>query len=770
MLQQGAQTVPLPDPQDVLRWAETYRQMGFIPLATYLPLGFTENGTPVCSCFRGADCKNPGKHPIGKYAEIDTPDQGYQQVWHALATEQAKGLSVNLAVRTGPMSGIFVVDLDIKEGQNGVAQFERWLATHGYTLEQLDYTMIAKSGGGGLHYVFRHPEGIELNPKNSGEEFGKGIDIKSGGMPFHVQPSIHKNGGQYEWKNYVMPGDAPEVIYRTAQKKQAASVDIDEEYTPSLTELKEYADELAASRKELKKSVGINMRDALNGQVIAQNGGGHDAFRDVAFFMFKRWPTAHPAGLCNYLTSAIQARLDFMPDSGTSHEDVLHSFHTARGKIDEQRSNWTGQLLLNDQGSPLATSPNILLYFRNHPAWKGVLGYNLRRNRPVYLRRPPLDKDTPAGNIESSQDATFIGLWFQTKARMAGKISERDLQSALLAAAWENQFDPLQDMINNLRGSWDGHQRLPTVLQRVAGTPDSEWVRTVFPLWMKSLVARILKPGCKADSMLIIEGPQGYKKSTFFSSLLPDNLYFSDSLSKVRHDVESIRLVHSGPAIFELGELSGLRKQEVEEIKAFLSAFQDDLRPLYEPPRTTPRRAIFVGTTNRDDYLRDETGGRRFWPVKATREIDIDTVLEERDQWFAEALAGLDRGEPWWLTSGRASALAQTEQDARYEEDIWEQPVAEWLADRLEPSTTEADPTTATAQMQSEMNKQKAGDYVLTIDVAKYALKMEIKNARNSEGARINKILRRLGWVPERFEDSDGKRKRGWRRPFDLKT
>jgi predicted P-loop ATPase len=752
----------LPSAQDILHYANLYQQMGFVPLATYLTVGWTDNGRPVCSCFRGADCKNAGKHPIGKYTDIDTPDKGYSQVYYALMSEQQRGLSVNLSIRTGPMSDIFVVDLDIKEGQDGVAGFRRWLATHGYTMEQLDYTLRAKSGGGGLHYVFKHPKGVELNPKNSGEEFGLGIDIKSSGMPFHVAPSVHKNGGRYEWINWVPPGEAIEPIWKTAQKKQAQTFDIDDAYTPTLIELREYADGLAGSRKETKRDVGRNMRDALNGQVIAQDGGGHDAFRDIAFYMLKQWPTANPEGLCNFLGASIQARLDYLPDSDTGMDDVLHSFHSAKAKIDEQRTSWAGQIALNDQGKPLATNANMLLFFHHHPAWQNVFGYNMRRNRPVYLRIPPIAEHRDKGDIELTRDYAFISLWFQSKGQMAGMISEKALHSALIAAARGREFDPLADLVMELRGTWDGIPRLETAMQRVANTPDNEWARLIFPIWMKSLVARILWPGCKADSMLILEGPQGFKKSTFFSSLLPFTRYFSDSLSKVRHDIESIRLVHSGPAIFELGELSGLRKQEVEAIKAFLSASEDDLRPLYEAPRKAQRRCVFVGTTNRDDYLRDETGGRRFWPLKVTRPIDIPLVLAEREQWFAEAIALLEAGGTWWLEGEHVTYLAQVEQDERYEDDIWEQPIIRWLADKAAPV---AEPTNATNQMAEEMNKQKAGDCVTTVQVAEYALKVELKNAKNMEGVRINKILRRLGWVPVRIT-MENKQVRAWQRPL----
>ncbi len=800
MLQQHVPGAPLsPDPNLVLQCAQHYSQLGFVPLATYVAIGRTQDGRPICSCYRAGDCKNAGKHPIGLYADIDTPDKGYAQVAHAVRSEASQGRPVNLAIRAGTMSGIFVVDLDIKEGKNGVEQFQRWLNAKQLSYETLNKTLMARSGGGGIHLVFKHPKGVELSPKNGTEEFGDGVDIKAAGTPFHVYPSIHKYGGEYQWTNWVEPLDAPDPIWRVVQKKQTQSFNIDESYTPSKSEIREYADLLMRSKKELQREVGKNIKDAIDGQVIAKEGGGHDAFRDIAFFLLKQWPTSNVEALCRFLEPAIQARIDFMPDSGTSFDDVLNSFITAQGKLEEHRSSWSGQVAVNEQGKPVVCDANMLLFFRNHPAWKGVFGYNTRRNRAVYMRKPPLTREVPLGDIELSRDKSEVALWFQNKGQMVGKFSSKDMLDALNAAAWDFPFDPLRDLVLQLRGTWDGVRRLEYVLQRVAGVEDTPWVRTVFPLWMKSLVMRIVAPGCKVDTMLVLEGDTGFRKSTFFEAILPDPQYFSDSLKKVSHDTESLRLIHSGPAIFEIGELSGLRKSEVEDIKAFLSARKDDIRPLFENYRNVERRCVFVGTTNRNDYLRDETGGRRFWPVTVRQRIDIETVARERMQWFAEALARLDMGEVWWLAQNE-ELLAAAEQEGRLEEDIWKERIIQWLSARAPQEGDKEKPTEhtngflyanghaqhgvvypnainngappainkgPTSQMQAEINKQMAGDTVTVGQVAQYALQIELKNARSLEGLRITKILTILKWRPVRVY-VDGTRIRAWSRP--LKT
>jgi predicted P-loop ATPase len=746
--------------------------MRWVLIPIHKPMGYAENGRAICSCELGNGKKwdncnpeKPGKHPWCKWKDIETPEQGYAAFRNAY---DKRPDGVNIGIRTGRASNMWAVDLDVGSMKFGVTDFETWMEKSGLTWKDCD-TLTAVTGGGGRHIVFTYPNAVEKIPTVAPHpDLGRAVDVKGDGGYILVHPSLHISGRIYEWQTAIGPEAlklAPEKLIATVQGRKRKTLDTDPHtnaYTPSLAELKDYADELSRKRSQHQKIIGENMMLALIDKPIALEGGAHDAYRDIMFFIVKRWPRPDAKEIVSHFETSVAARFEDKPGASTDIANLLDSLYTAIEKANEEASSWAGQVAVNDAGRPTAGDANYLLYFRNHPAWQGVLGYNLRRNRPVYLKRPPLDRDTPLGDIDFSRDKTLISLWFQTKAKMVGRISKEDLLSALIGASWDHKFDPLVDLVSQLHDRWDGVPRLETAMQRVAGTPDTAWARLVFPLWMKSLVARLLRPGCKVDTMLILEGPQGFKKSTFFSSLLPDHCYFSDSLTKVHHDVESIRLVHSGPAIFEVGELSALGKQEVEAIKAFLSAFQDDLRPLYEQPRSTPRRCILVGTTNRDSYLRDETGGRRFWPLKVLQKIEIDTVITEREQWFAEALHRIKIGEPWWLEDDQANLLAHTEQEERYEEDIWEQPVVQWLADEAKPPSN---PTTATEQMAAELNKHKANAHVTTIQVALYALKVELKNARTAEGIRINKILRRLGWTPERFDGGSGRWVRGWKRP-----
>lgn len=767
----------LPTPQDMLAWAEYYAfEMRWVIMPIHRWTGeYNATGHKICSCelpngknWPNCNPEKPGKHPWTGWRKttIETPEQGYA-AWRHVFDQYGSRNGVNIGVRTGPQSNIFTVDLDVGFGKEGEQVLDNWLMLQGLTRDDVA-TLNATTGGGGKHYIYPYPPGITKVSTVAGVKgIGTGVDVRGDGGYILVAPSVHASGQCYRWNpdnqhvHQSLIRQAPKQLIAavTGKTRQAALAADDETYNPSLEELKDYADELQRKKTERSRTIGKNLAELLAGNKIGEIGTRHDVYRDVVYVIKRRWPQCTAAGIMPYFHESIR---DWYPDKDGFDSAVSNITATFNFDI-EVDNTWKNQVAVNDMGQPVSTDANLLLYFMHSAQWQNVFAYNERSNRPVYLRPPPT-----AHKIESfdlSADRSHISLWFQSKAKMTGKISQSDIQSAILATARQNTFDPLQQQLLALRGTWDGVHRLDTLFQRVAGTPDDDWVRTVGPLWFKSLIARILWPGCKCDTMLILEGHQGYKKSSFFYALMPDSVFFSDSLNRVKHDVETIRLIHSGPAIFEIGELSGLKKQEVEEIKAFLSASQDELRPLFEGYRTTKRRCIFVGTTNRDDYLRDETGGRRFWPLKVLTPIDMNIVHAERSQWFAEALFRVEAGERWYLDGDTESTLAAHEQDARYEEDIWFKNVAVYLSPEKR-AKKNAEPSNATEQMTEMLNKKAAGDFITVVQIAENALNIKMENAKGVEGARINRILRKLKWLPARSY-VDKVLLRGWKRPLN---
>jgi predicted P-loop ATPase len=254
------------------------------------------------------------------------------------------------------------------------------------------------------------------------------------------------------------------------------------------------------------------------------------------------------------------------------------------------------------------------------------------------------------------------------------KIGRETTHQAVDLRAQERGFHPVREYLERL--SWDGKSRLEKWLPYYLGAPPSDYVFGIGRMCLISMVARIFKPGCKVDYMLILEGEQGAGKSRACRVLGGD--WFSDSLPDL-HDKDAAQHVR-GKWIIELAELAAIGRAEAEALKAFISRPVERYRPAYGRKEVIePRQCVFVGTTNKSIYLKDETGARRFWPVKVGS-IDIDALGADRDQLFAEALVAYRNGEKWWPDSDFEREHIKPEQEARYEADPWEQAIADYIA------------------------------------------------------------------------------------------
>ena len=206
------------------------------------------------------------------------------------------------------------------------------------------------------------------------------------------------------------------------------------------------------------------------------------------------------------------------------------------------------------------------------------------------------------------------------------------------------------------------------------GANDNEYVRAVSKNFWLSIIARIYKPGCKVDNMVILEGEQGTGKSTALSVI--GGKWYVDS--NINMDSNDFYLTLQGNVIVEMGELDAFnRTKEITTIKKVVSTATDRFRaPYAKTAKDHPRQCIFVGTTNEETYLRDATGNRRFWPIK-TGAIDLTTIKKDRSQLFAESYSRFTNGERWH----EVPRSAIDEQKSRREVDPWEDLISAYLMD-----------------------------------------------------------------------------------------
>lgn len=242
-------------------------------------------------------------------------------------------------------------------------------------------------------------------------------------------------------------------------------------------------------------------------------------------------------------------------------------------------------------------------------------------------------------------------------------------------AARHNQFHPVRDYLDGL--NWDGEARIDRWLVTYGGAEDSPYVRAVGSLLLVAAVRRIRQPGVKFDEMPVLEGDQGTNKSSALVALAVNEEWFSDDLPLTADGKRVIEAL-AGRWIVEAAELKGMRKGEVEHLKAFLSRQIDRARMSYDRLVTeVPRQCVLVGTTNSSQYLRDGTGNRRFWPVRIKR-FDLEDLRRDRDQLWAEAVMHEAQGASIRLDSDLWPAAA-TEQQQRAVEDPYMLALAEFL-------------------------------------------------------------------------------------------
>jgi predicted P-loop ATPase len=307
------------------------------------------------------------------------------------------------------------------------------------------------------------------------------------------------------------------------------------------------------------------------------------------------------------------------------------------------------------------------------------------------LDRPPCEtahKGFPAALV----DADFTSIVTAFGAQELSLTYETAFKAATRAGTFRG-FDPVKVYLERLE--WDGEERLTWWLETYfgAGVDESDnegaqaeertWNQQIGKRWMIAAVARVYEPGCQVDTILIAEGPQGIGKSSAFRALAVKDAWFACDLPDIKHK-DSVHHV-LGPWIIELDELDALSRKEATSVKSYVSRRTDRARLSYGKLSTNhPRRVVFCGTTNEDSYNTDATGGRRYWPFKVTRPIDIAAIEQDRDQLWAEAVHCYRAGEPWYLDEPALNKIANEQQSRRFKPSPWLAPISGFITGKTE--------------------------------------------------------------------------------------
>jgi virulence-associated protein E len=398
-------------------------------------------------------------------------------------------------------------------------------------------------------------------------------------------------------------------------------------------------------------------------------------------------------------------------------------------------AGWYDRALVGTKGQVRSSLANALLALREDPAWEGVLAYDEMQATVLLCKPVPRFGQQPQQSNRSTHprpirddDVILVQEWLQ----IAGlpSVGKDVTHDAVDVHARECGFHPVRDYLTRLE--WDGVERLETWLCHYLGAEDTPYTKAIGRMFMVGTVARILRPGCKMDYMLVLEGRQNLRKSTacsilggeWFSDSMPENVASKDAAQHLR-----------GKWVLEVAEMHALSKSETTALKAFITRQVEKYRPSYGRKEVVePRQCVFIGTTNKAQYLKDETGGRRFWPVKValTRPIDSDLLAETRDQLFAEAVHRYQAGEHWWPDDQFERQHIQPEQEARFEADAWEEAITDYLADKAN---------------------------VTLLEVARTAIGIDTPKLGTADQRRIAAILERLNWERGKKDRQTGQRK-----------
>jgi len=345
------------------------------------------------------------------------------------------------------------------------------------------------------------------------------------------------------------------------------------------------------------------------------------------------------------------------------------------GQTLEDNANWISKLAVSQAtGTPAKTIDNILLILEHDPLLKGKIAYDEFACRRVIFGELPWNKSAERRPWQDEDDAGARH-YFEKAYQITGVNKITD---GVALCASKNRFDDVRRYLTGL--VWDGVRRLDTLLIDYLGAADTAYTRAVTRKAFTAAVARTMMPGCKFDTMTILTGPQGIGKTSLLKKM--GRTWFSDSI-KTFEGKEASELIQ-GVWIVELGELEAFNRSEIGRIKQFLSQQEDIFRAAYgHHVGWYPRRCVFFGTSNNSEYLRDRTGGRRFWPIdvgihSCTKSVFNDLEAEV-DQLWAEAFVRWQVGEPLYL-SGELEQAARDEQEAHRERSAHEGVIRDFVA------------------------------------------------------------------------------------------
>lgn len=463
---------------------------------------------------------------------------------------------------------------------------------------------------------------------------------------------------------------------------------------------------------------------------------------------------AKPDTPTNKLPSYLAACEYAVKDAGVAQLMLQERYATATEafgtSVPADNAEWMRLLQMHpESGKPMKTTDNVLIILENDPNLKGKFVFEEFSNRIFCMGALPWNNSPEVRDWTDNDDAG-LRHYLEKVYMITGKDRISD---AMSLCCHRNKINAVQGYLKSLP-AWDGVPRVETLFVDYLGAADTAYTRAVTRKSLAAAIARAMTPGIKYDTMPILAGPQGLGKSTLLRMLAPR--WFNDSLQTFEGK-EACEMIQ-GSWIIELAELVGMSKTDDDRIKQFMSKTED----LYREPygRRTgryPRRCVFFGTTNRDEFLRDPTGNRRFWPVTCGVQRPTKSVFTELEpnvpQIWAETLTFWRNGEEIYLPPELETMAKQVQED--YSEHSPKEGIIKEFLERDIPEDWEKRSLDARRMYWSDVfsndrskPKLKRREKVCALEIWCEALKGDPKHIRRSDVMEINSVIAKIpGWI-----------------------
>lgn len=484
----------------------------------------------------------------------------------------------NIGICTGKISGITVVDIDVSGGAQ-------------VSLDMFPKTYTVKTPTGGYHLYYEYDASIQQTA-NTFDHLPH-VDIRNDGGYVVAPPSYcdyvkekKRTMGYYTIHSSLPIVDFPKALFFKQDPK-------------------------------IKKGVNAILKSF---PTLADGDGRNNALTSVVGKILNLVPFVDHEAIA--LPMALSANKQFKtPLDEKEVRTIFDSLHAR----EEQKPLSSVQFLRNDKGVVIVNIENLYLALKNDVLTEKMFRFN-----------------TFAGVIESNFEHTWepiqridivrVRAYLMRQYPYFTKIAHSEVEDAVLRLAETNRVSPPVEYLKSL--AWDGTARLDTWLSTTYGTPDDVYHKAVGSNWLKGMIKRIVQPGCKFDYVLVLEGKQGIKKSTSLA-VLGGEWHVETVFSP---DNKDFFMIFGGKSIVEFSEGETLSRTEAKRLKAVITMQYDKYRPPYErSAKEFPRQCVFAMTTNQDQYLKDETGNRRWLPVAVQKVADIEWLTNNREQLFAEA-------------------------------------------------------------------------------------------------------------------------------------